>query len=415
MASSCEDVLALVSTVSGPLAPHLKTYVASLIEGGYSLTSLRTKARYAVVFNDWLARRHIGLPELCDIHIARFHCRSYQPRRDCHAEYRCHEVAELHSLLVYLRAQGLCSSPGVDASPISDYLQHFRKYLLYDRGLTSGTADYYCASAKAFLLYRYGNGPLELESVNAKDVVDFIRTRARKTKPRTLRLTITGLRAFLRYCLFRGEIKAQLVDVVPAVASWYIRPELPRAISPDHARGVLDSCNTNTVVGLRDRAILLLLARLGLRSAEIRALQLEDVDWDAGHLRIQGKNGRETLMPLPVDVGEAIAAYLAQGRPQRSDRHLFLRVHAPITGLNSADAVGYIVSNALERAGIDTPHRGAHQFRHALAVHLLRQGATLPEIGEVLRHRNLISTSIYARVDIAALRSLAMPWPGSQS
>jgi site-specific recombinase XerD len=281
--------------------------------------------------------------------------------------------------------------------------------------LTSGTADYYCASAKAFLFYRFGSEPLELERVNAKDVVDFIRTRARKTKPRTLRLTITGLRALLRYCLFRGDIKAQLIDVVPAVASWFIRPELPRAISAEHARSVIDSCDTNTVVGLRDRAILLLLARLGLRGAEIRALQLEDVDWDAGHLRIQGKNGRETLMPLPVDVGEAIAAYLAQGRPQRPDRHLFLRVHAPVTGLGSADAVGYIVSNALERAGIDTPHKGAHQFRHALAVHMLRQGATLPEIGEVLRHRSLTSTSIYARIDIAALRDLAMPWPGSQS
>lgn len=143
-------------------------------------------------------------------------------------------------------------------------------------------------------------------------------------------------------------------------------------------------------------------------------IELADIDWDSSRLRVRGKNGHECLMPLPTDVGEAIALYLQNGRPVSTDRHLFLRARAPNRGLkHGSDGVGSIVRNALERAAIDTPHKGAHQFRHALAVRLLQGGASLPEIGELLRHRSQISTSVYAKVDIVALRALAMPWPGS--
>jgi site-specific recombinase XerD len=158
--------------------------------------------------------------------------------------------------------------------------------------------------------------------------------------------------------------------------------------------------------------VLLLLARLGLRAHEIVALQLSDLDWDRGHIRVRGKGGREQLLPLPTDVGAAIAAYLQNGRPASHDRHVFLRSQAPIRGLIfGSDVIGSIVRAALERAGVNAPHRGSHQFRHALAVNMLQRGASLEEIGEVLRHRSPQTTSIYARVDISALRSLALPWP----
>jgi site-specific recombinase XerD len=161
---------------------------------------------------------------------------------------------------------------------------------------------------------------------------------------------------------------------------------------------------------------LLLLARLGLRGGEVITLLLDDIDWDAGLLCVRGKNGRQCLMPLPVDVGEAIAAYLQHGRPASPDRHLFLRSRAPFRGLlHGSDGIGSIVRHALQRAGIDAPHKGSHQFRHALAVWMLRGGASLPEIGEVLRHRSQLATSRYAKVDLAALRLLAMSWPGSSS
>jgi site-specific recombinase XerD len=188
---------------------------------------------------------------------------------------------------------------------------------------------------------------------------------------------------------------------------------LPKAISADHAQRALESCDRGTAVSRRDRAVLLLLARLGLRTCEILRLLLDDIDWDQGHVRIRGKGGRQCLLPLPTDVGEAIAAYLQDGRPVSADRHVFLRSHAPIRGLmEGSDAIGSIVRYALRRAKVDAPHRGAHQFRHALAVCLLQRGASLSEIGEVLRHRSPQSTAIYATIDVEALRALALAWPG---
>jgi site-specific recombinase XerD len=200
------------------------------------------------------------------------------------------------------------------------------------------------------------------------------------------------------------------------VAVWTTTPPLPRAILAEHARRAIESCEQRSAVGRRDRAVLLVLARLGLRSGEVIKLVLDDIDWDAGHLRIRGKNRHECLMPLPADVGEAIAAYLREGRPVTADRHLFVRTRAPFRGLkHDSDGVGSIVRHALERAGVDAPHKGSHQFRHALAVRMLQEGASIPEIGELLRHRSPMSTAIYAKVDLVALRALALPWPGSTS
>jgi len=212
---------------------------------------------------------------------------------------------------------------------------------------------------------------------------------------------------------YRGEVAPALAAAVPIVAAWTTTPALSKAISPEHAQRAIDNCDLSSGVGLRDRAVLLLLARLGLRAHEIIALQLEDCNRDSGHVRVRSKSGREQLLPMPADVGAAIAAYLQQGRPTSKDRHLFLRSMAPIRGLMpGSDAIGTIVRYALQRAKIDAPHRGSHQFRHALAVRMLQAGASLNEIGEVLRHQSPQTTSIYARVDISALRSLVLPWPG---
>jgi site-specific recombinase XerD len=232
-------------------------------------------------------------------------------------------------------------------------------------------------------------------------------------KPPALKCVVDAMRSFLRYAQYRGETTPELVAAVPAVATWTTTPPLPRAISPEHAQRAIDSCDRRTPLGRRDRAVLLLLARLGLRAHEIIALQLEDCDWDAGCLRVLSKGGRERLLPMPDDVGEAMAAYLQRGRPTSQDRHLFLRSMAPIRGFKrGSDAIGSIVRYALQRAKVDAPHTGSHQFRHALAVRMLKRGASLTEIGEVLGHRSPQTTSIYARVDIGSLRSLAPPWPG---
>ncbi len=413
MEPTLDGAMALARSATGPLSPHLEAFVTALINRQYAVNSVRSKAWHACAFDTWLAEHNISLTELVDAHIDQFHYRSYRPRSDCRAAPRRHEAPALCQLLRYLREQGLCSPRPTTSVPADELLFDFTRFLVHDRGLAIGTIRYYCSGARGILLHRFGSGKVDLRSLHAADVISFVREQSRRLRPRGLRQVITALRAFLRYAQYRGEIDASLIDAVPAVAAWSTTPPLPRAISPEHARRVIDSCDPSTPVGLRDRAILLLLARLGLRGGEVITLLLEDIDWDASRLRVRGKNGRECLMPMPTDVGEAIAMYLQAGRPQSADRRLFLRTRAPIRGLqHGSDGIGSIVRNALNRAGIDAPYKGSHQFRHALAVRMLKSGASIPEIGEVLRHRCPIATSIYAKVDVASLRSLAMPWPG---
>jgi integrase/recombinase XerD len=187
---------------------------------------------------------------------------------------------------------------------------------------------------------------------------------------------------------------------------------IPRGIAPDQVRRLLSQVDRSTAVGSRDYAILLLLARLGLRSGEVAFLELEDIDWKGGCLSVHGKSGRRTQLPLPKDVGDAIVAYLRHGRPGSASRRVFLRAKAPVRGFLTACAVGTIVRHALLRHGIDAPTTGAHQFRHGLATEMLRQGASLAHIGELLGHRSPETTKIYTKVDLDALRTLAFPWPG---
>jgi site-specific recombinase XerD len=175
---------------------------------------------------------------------------------------------------------------------------------------------------------------------------------------------------------------------------------------------LLASIDRHTAIGRRDYAILLLLARLGLRSSEVVFLELDDIDWSAGRLSVLGKRGQRSEFPLPSEVGQAIVAYLRRGRPNSTSRRVFLRAKAPVRGFRCSSSIASVVRHALQRARIDAPTYGAHQFRHGLATEMLRQGASLAEIGEVLGHRHPQTTTIYAKVDIQALRTLALPWPG---
>lgn len=416
MEPTLEGAMSLARSATGPLSPHLAAFITSLIDQRYAVICLRAKAWHAAVFDSWLDEQGVELADLCDAHIEQFSRRDYQARSDCRSKPRRHEAPALRQLLRYLRAHGLCAAAAAASLPADALLAAFVQFLRRDRGLAVGTTAGYRARVREFLVDRFGSDPIDLTALRATDIIGFIQRQPRHPQPHALKHLVTALRAFLRWGQYRGEIDALLISAVPAVASWSTTPPLPRAISADHARGAIASCDSGTVVGRRDRAVLLLLARLGLRGGEVITLTLDDIDWDVGRLRVRGKNGRECLMPLPADVGEAIAAYLRNGRPPSTDRHLFLRARAPLRGLlHGSDGIGSIVRNALERAGIDAPHKGAHQFRHALAVRMLQGGASLPEIGEVLRHRDPISTSIYAKVDIAALRLLASPWPGSAS
>ncbi len=249
-------------------------------------------------------------------------------------------------------------------------------------------------------------------ALRGPDVIEFVRRETAHLSPARAKAATIALRSFLRYLGYCGETQLDLAGMVPTVPNWSMTA-IPRAIAPEHLRAVLSSCRRDTAVGRRDYAILMLLARLGLRSSEIVSLTLDSIDWEAGSIAVIGKGNQAAVLPLPVEVGESIAEYLQWGRrPACTCRALFLRVTAPMRGLGAGQTVATIVSAAISRAGIKTRCRGAHQFRHALATDMLRQGATLTEIGSLLRHRHPKTTGIYAKVDFDALRPLGLPWPG---
>lgn len=413
MERTYESAVALVNRATGPLAAHLGPWVGSLIDKQYVGAVVYVKARHAVAFDRWLAGQRIDLEDLCEVQLTQYQDRRRRVRRPIRAATRQQERRELTHLLHDLREQGLCPAACVVTTPAEDFAASFGRHLLHQQGLADSSIERYRTVARQFLTERYGRDTVDLSTIGAIDVIGFVQRQAKRLQPPAVKCVINGLRSFMRYAQYRGDVAPELVAAVPAVASWACTPALPKAIAAEHAQRAIDSCDLGTAIGLRDRAVLLLLARLGLRAREVIALRLEDCDWDRAHLLVRGKGRRESLLPMPVDVGEAIAAYLERGRPACKDRHLFLRAMAPVCGfLQGSDGIGSIVRYALQRAKVDAPHSGSHQFRHALAVRMLRGGASLPEIGEVLRHRSPQSSSIYARVDIEALRSLAVAWPG---
>lgn len=412
MSRTMDRALALVRSAQGPIAQHLEAFAASLIAQHYSTFCVHHKIYRAAQFSAWLTgRSHSTAAPVIDEALAELYLREALNDRT-----RSRGIArfELHQLLCFLRERGLVPEPAsVPADPVDEAIRCFAAHLREVRGLADRTIELYCELAVQFLRSRFGRDPVDLRALQPTDVIEHVQRQAKRMPARRLKLVITALRSLLNHAQMCGKVAPQILAAVPSVSSWATTPALPRAISAEHARLAIESCRLHAPVGRRDRAVLLLLARLGLRSGEVAAILLDDVDWSAGCLRVRGKGGRDGLLPLPPDVGEAIAAYLQDGRPASEDRHLFLRSRAPIRAFkNSAVAVASIVKHALERAGIDAPHEGAHQFRHALAIDLLRQGASLPEIGELLRHRSPQVTTVYARVDLVALRALAPAWPG---
>lgn len=412
MQLSYENADALVRTIGGTSAEHLGAFVGSLIGKQYSVSYVCQLARHALAFGRWCEVRDISLYALSENDIVRYQC--YRRRRRSRRLETCRrELHALGLLLGFLRDQGVCPAACRHATSAEEVADGFARYLHREQGLADVTIARYASTASRFLIWRFGEGEVCLQALRATDAIEFLRNEAKRMEPPALKTIVNSLRSFFRYGQFQGEFSGSLAASVPSVASWARTPPVPRAISGEHAQRAIDSCGCQTSVGRRDRAVLLLLARLGLRAVEIIRLTLDDVDWDHAQLRVRGKGGQESLLPLTTDVGEAIAAYLEDGRPPSQDRHLFLRSVAPIRGLKEGSgAIGSIVRYAIDRAGVDTPHRGSHQFRHALAVRMLRVGASLPEIGQVLRHRSPQTTSIYAKVDLTALRGLAMTWPG---
>ena len=408
MQSDSGRLWALAREPEGPLAAHLDQFARLLDGQGFERRGLRQQIGAAARFSRWLQSHQVAAEMVIDEHAQRF---LDDPTEQ--GFVRRGTAATLGRLLVFLRQLGVCSAaPAPNApTPVQQAIAAYGSYLQNELGLSAKTAVQYCPFAATFLSEHFGSGPVDLAKLRGRDVIQFVLQQSARLSPPRAKAATIALRSFLRYVRYYGGTLVDLAGAVPTVANWSMTA-IPRAIAPDHLRAVLAGCRRDTPVGRRDYAILMLLARLGLRSSEIVSLTLDSIDWEAGSIAVIGKAGHAAVLPLPAEVGEAVAQYLQSDRPTCACRALFLRAHAPIRGLGAGQTVGTIVGAAIVRAGIKTRSQGAHQFRHALASDMLRQGATLTEIGSLLRHQHPKTTGIYAKVDFDALRPLGLRWPG---
>lgn len=403
--------ITLSKPLEGPLAPHIAPFTAWVSKQGYSRSTLRNRVYLAACFSRWLGEKGISLRGVLSEHPAQYLHERAQQRVIARSD-----AASLRHFLEFLRFEGVIppeKHPRPRLNSADKWVLEFKHYLRERCNLSKATVTIYVPFVRDFLNDCFDNRTVQLSRVQPQDLVDFVRRRAQRLCRKRAKTLTTALRSFLRYAQYQGALKFDLSAAVPAVANWSM-PSVPRAISAELIRQILASIDRSTAAGRRDYAILLLLARLGLRAGEVTFLELDDINWNTGTLSIRGKSGSPNKYPLPFEVGEAIVAYLKDGRPNSSSRRVFLRVRAPFRGFQSVVGVVSIVRHCIERAGIKTPTKGAHQFRHGLAVEMLHRGASLAEIGDVLGHRSPQTTSIYAKVDLSALRTLALPWPGGE-
>ena len=301
---------------------------------------------------------------------------------------------------------GIDEDPGC-VRPEVALLAEFRGWLDRERGLSPVSVRCYSKQTKAFLAGTGGAGAIS--GLDAGKVTAFVVEWSQGRNTWSAKAMVTSLRSFLRFAHATGRTAVPLAGAVPAVASWQMS-SLPRGLKAAEIERLLAGCNQDTAAGLRDYAVLSLLARLGLRGAEAAGLQLGDIDWLVGEIAVTGKGSRTERLPLPAPAGEALAVWLEHGRPKCESRSVFVTVRRPFRPL-TPESVRAVMARACDRAGME--RRGAHRFRHALATEMLRAGASLPEVGQVLRHRSMLSTILYAKVDQDALRPLARQWPGS--
>lgn len=389
--------------VTGPLAGLASGFIEELLRQGYTPPSARNHLLVMAHLSRWLQSRALGADNLTPARIAQF-----LTERRAAGYWNLRSERGLRPLLDHLRTIGAVPTAVLPVleTPLEGLLHAFRDYLITERGLATDTIHSYEVKVRPLLATLVDGPGRDLEHLTAADVNRFVLSESRRRTVASAKNVVTALRALLRFLHQKGRTALDLSPAVPTVAGWR-GGDLPRALDPDQVDLLLSSCNRTTEIGRRDFAILTLLARLGLRASEVASIELDDFDWKAGEIVIRGKGNLQERLPLLVDVGEAVAAYLLE-RPRVQCRRVFLRPFVPIRGM-TGPSIGLVVRRACKRAGI--PPVGAHRLRHTVATEMLRNGASLPEVGQVLRHRKLSSTAVYAKVDRVALRTVVQPWP----
>ncbi len=390
--------------MAGPLAPFAGAFELELRDRGYTPLSTVHHLRQAARLSRWLDARGVKAPDLNTERVEEF--LALQRREDRNRSQWSRPG--LVCMLDVLSQLGILAEeePARFTSPTETLLASFEHYLLSERGLTSGTVRGYVSHARRFMDRFSSIG--ELAGVMARDVTEAVLSGASGVSVSTAQNFVFGLRSFVRFCFVEGLMEADLSQAALPVTGRR-RSSLPQGIGKADARALLECCDRRSALGRRDYALLVILLRLGLRAGEVAALRLDDIDWRAAELVVRGKGPRQDRLPLPVDVGEAIAAYLTRGRPRSDRRELFLRARAPFDPIADR-TVSSSVRRACRRAGVEEV--GSHRLRHTAACEMVAAQVPLVQISQVLRHHSLQSTAIYARVNLDQLRTLAAPWPG---
>ncbi len=393
---------------NGRHGQHFECFAVHLAEVGLVRQGTWRCLNVVGGFLSWMDRRRCALAGV-DEHMIERYLRHRAGRQSIQPGDR----AALMRWLAVLRNEGIIAAAvPPPLTPHDRIFKAFEAYLRTERGLAHKSIIRHLPIIRRFLREVCPVGADDLSKINQEDVIRYVERHAQDWSPKTGKVMCWSLRAFLRYLHHLGLNPRSLAGCVPSMRRWKLA-SLPTYLSAAQVQKVLDSCDRTTTIGQRDYAVLMMLAKLGLRADEVATLTLDDIDWRAGELLVRAKGRQRARMPMPPDVGTAVVAYLRAGRPKSSSRRLFVRTLAPHVGFASGCAITMIAKTALDRVGIEgCAHRGAHIFRHSLATELLRSGATLSEIGQLLRHENHDTTRIYAKVDIDALRSVSQPWPG---
>lgn len=389
----------------GPLAPFAEAYTTELGKRGYTPLTRVNLVRQMARLSRWLEGRGLGVG---DVHSALIEEFITAERARCDGVRAHYSRPGLRCLLETLSEFGVVGEepPPAPLSPTQLLLASFERHLLTERALASGTVRGYVDHARRFLA-EVGCGA-DLADLRAKDVTAAVLRRSALVSVATTQYFVAGLRAFLRFCFVEGLVEAELSEAALALTGRRRSP-LPQGITRADAAALLASCDRRSSLGRRDNAILVSALRLGLRAAEVAYLRLDDFDWRAGEVVVRGKGGRQDRLPLPTEVGEAVAAYLERGRPSSTERQVFLQARAPFRPIDPA-TVRSTVRRACRRAGV--AEIGSHRLRHTLACEMVAADVPLTQVAQVLRHHSLQTTAVYARVDVGQLRALARPWPG---
>lgn len=394
---------------NGPSGPLLEDFAGYLFRSGYSKISARRHIRSAEHIVHWALRNSVSVDSLDGPALERFDrhlCRCRCGRFYCAARVDILTGARLFLTNLH-SAEGAASCLAKTVAAEPELLKSFCQWMRDQRGSADGTLSNYGRPIRE-LIRLIDEDPSKL---TARFLRRFVMERSQQVGWAAANHCTTGLRMFLRFLIADGRCSAGLLGAIPKLAHWRLS-SLPRVLAPADVERIIGSCDLSSPAGIRDRAILLLLARLGLRAGDIVHSRLEDIDWKEATIQVCGKGRRQTRLPLSQEVGQAIVDYLQHARPATCNDELFVRSRAPFRGLRSHCAVSELVDKAICRAGVVKPARGAaHLLRHSVASSMLQQGASLQEIADLLRHRSVETTQIYAKVDVTSLQQIAQPWP----